>query len=294
MEKIERINVLNVIIDCNPMLWGKRNIDNSTEKTIKFTEMLNHLLVFLNTYLMTKHHNRLSIILCGTKSNLIYPVYHKKDEMEIEEPQEIDKKKKKKVVTDGHFDHEISFPEVKRCILDGIKKLIISENVPSMPSAISSSLCFLNRLEKEKPLGTNLLSRILILSITPDVSAHYISMMNCIFCVQKMNTIIDSCVLGDDSSYLQQAAHITGGTYLKPFHQEGLLQYLLSVFLVERHLRSIVQMPSQHTIDLRASCFETRKQIDIGFVCSICLSIFANKLEECSTCKSKFVNKQTK
>lgn len=113
-------------------------------------------------------------------------------------------------------------------------------------------------------------------------------MMNCIFCAQKMNVSIDTCILGEDSSFLQQAAYITNGTYIKPSKQEGLLQYLLSIFLLEKSLKKIIQMPSQNVIDFRATCFETKKQIDTGYVCSICLSIYSTKQKTCGTCKSDF------
>lgn len=85
--------------------------------------------------------------------------------------------------------------------------------------------------------------------------------------------MLDSCVLStEDSTFLQQASYITGGIYMKPLRQEGLIQYLLSVFLVEKSLRSLIQLPEQSTVDFRAACFETKKQIDLGFVCSVCLS----------------------
>jgi transcription initiation factor TFIIH subunit 3 len=46
--------------------------------------------------------------------------------------------------------------------------------------------------------------------------------------VQKSEVAIDACLLGRaDSTFLQQAAHLTGGVYLKPKHRGALLQYLL-------------------------------------------------------------------
>ena len=39
---------------------------------------------------------------------------------------------------------------------------------------------------------------------------------------------MDACMLGAaDSTFLQQAAHLTSGVYLRPKHKGALLQYLL-------------------------------------------------------------------
>lgn len=44
--------------------------------------------------------------------------------------------------------------------------------------------------------------------------------------------------------------------------------------------------PGQGNVDFRASCFCHRKVVDVGFVCSVCLSIFCEPPEggECLTC----------
>lgn len=40
--------------------------------------------------------------------------------------------------------------------------------------------------------------------------------------------VIDACMLGgSDSTFLQQATHLTGGVYLRPKYRSALLQYLL-------------------------------------------------------------------
>ena len=322
-ERKELISCLTLIIDLNPIAWEKRKqITNSdTKYKLKFTELLDHLLIFLKTYLMTKHHNRLCIIGSTNKSShFLYPIPEEEedeefgnlneDEMEVEGNEEISKeiekkkKKKRKKKQTNVFDHEIQFSNVKESILNQLKKLEFSElNSSSLTSSLSLALTYINRIEKEKPLSTELLSRILVLQITPDISSHYISMMNSIFCAQKMNVAIDSCVLSpENSSFLQQAAYITGGTYMKPTKQEGtkkkkknsyffsqgLLQYLLNVYLVEKNLRKLIHMPSQNVIDFKPSCFITKKPVDIGFVCSICLSIYSEKIKECISCGSKY------
>jgi hypothetical protein len=45
---------------------------------------------------------------------------------------------------------------------------------------------------------------------------------------QRSEVIIDACMLGgSESTFLQQAAHLTDGVYLRPKHRTALLQYLL-------------------------------------------------------------------
>lgn len=48
-----------------------------------------------------------------------------------------------------------------------------------------------------------------------------------IIIVYTQNIIIDCCVLWEESSYLQQAADLTGGIYIKVPEPAALLQFLL-------------------------------------------------------------------
>lgn len=46
--------------------------------------------------------------------------------------------------------------------------------------------------------------------------------------VQRHRVVIETCMVGtSDSAFLQQAAHITEGLYLRPRRTGALLQYLL-------------------------------------------------------------------
>jgi hypothetical protein len=46
--------------------------------------------------------------------------------------------------------------------------------------------------------------------------------------LQRCEVVIDACMIGaSDSVFLQQAAHLTNGIYLRPKHKGALLQYLL-------------------------------------------------------------------
>lgn len=46
--------------------------------------------------------------------------------------------------------------------------------------------------------------------------------------MRLQKVIIDVCkVYGEDTVFLQQAAHLTGGSYVSPSRRDALLQYLV-------------------------------------------------------------------
>lgn len=163
-------------------------------------------------------------------------------------------------------------------------------------SALSKALCRINRLLYTSSGATatesarvNLDARILILSASPDISASYIPIMNSIFAAQRLKVKIDVCkVFGEDTVFLQQAAHLTGGLYVALQRQDSLLQYLMMCFSAPSSVREALNIPTQDSVDLRAACFCHKNIVDIGYVCSVCLSIFCSPVPVCSTCRSKF------
>lgn len=139
-------------------------------------------------------------------------------------------------------------------------------------------------------------SRILILSTSPDNSTQYIPTMNAIFAAQRLGIAIDVLTLASASTFLQQAADATGGIHLSlisPTSHAGLLQTLMLGFLPDPTARQNLISPSQTSgaggVDFRAACFCHRRIVDVGFVCSICLSIFCEPVPDgtCLTCGSQ-------
>jgi Transcription factor Tfb4 len=57
--------------------------------------------------------------------------------------------------------------------------------------------------------------QILVVSASPDDPAQHVSLMNAIFTAQKMGVRIDVVRAYDDSVFLSQAAHLTGGVYIR-------------------------------------------------------------------------------
>lgn len=112
--------------------------------------------------------------------------------------------------------------------------------------------------------------------------------MNVFFTAQKEKVVIDICALDNALVLLQQGCDITGGQFLKVPQIDGLLQYLLWIFLPDPSIRSKLALPPPIKVDYRAACFCHRELIDIGFVCSVCLSIFCKFSPICTTCSTVF------
>lgn len=136
--------------------------------------------------------------------------------------------------------------------------------------------------------ATGLQSRILIISVSSSTdSAHqYIPIMNGIFACQRLHIPIDVCKLSGDAVFLQQASDATKGVYISLNEPRGLLQYLMMAFLPDQRTRRHLVLPSCIDVDFRAACFCHRRVVNIGFVCSICLSIFCEPPPngDCLTC----------
>nr|CAD7572441.1 unnamed protein product [Timema californicum] len=157
------------------------------------------------------------------------------------------------------------------------------------------------RIERELGTGGKMNSRVLVVTGSGDSASQYMGYMNVFFTAQKqtnnvfcggrrplflrvinsqsaqhsgglLNVTIDVCSLDQDLGLLQQGCDITGGLYLRVPQLQGLLQYLLWVFLPEPPIRNKLVLPPPVKVDYRAACFCHRELIDIGFVCSVCLS----------------------
>ncbi|KAJ5561221.1 hypothetical protein N7535_009418 [Penicillium sp. DV-2018c] len=131
-------------------------------------------------------------------------------------------------------------------------------------------------------------SRILIVSVSgsSDSAHQYIPVMNSIFACQRLHIPIDVCKLSGDAVFLQQASDATKGVYMALAEPRGLLQYLMMAFLPDQRSRRHLVIPTRVDVDFRAACFCHRRVVDVGFVCSICLSIFCEPPpgNDCMTC----------
>ncbi|KAI9893355.1 MAG: RNA polymerase II transcription factor B subunit 4 [Vezdaea aestivalis] len=132
-------------------------------------------------------------------------------------------------------------------------------------------------------------SRICVISMSDDDTGQYLPSMNAIFAAQKIRVLIDTLQLIGDSAYLQQAAKTTKGRYMKTNEPRGLIQTLMLGYLPDQTARQFFASPGQEGVDYRSTCFCHKKVIDIGFVCSVCLSIFCEPLDPmiCLVCSTE-------
>ncbi|KIY74425.1 Tfb4-domain-containing protein [Cylindrobasidium torrendii FP15055 ss-10] len=281
---------LSVVIDLSPKQWHLSG-ESDNAYPLGLDAFLTQLITFLNAHIAAKHENTLAVF--GAFPGKSVVLYSSADPAE-----------------DTTLEMDANSYSVFRLVDTAIITKIINEMVAigedeqdapiALVAALTKSLCYINRLRLSNagPPTTNSQNapppkaadpRILILSVSPDLTASYIPIMNSIFSAQKLKITVDVCqIYGVDSVFLQQAAHLTGGSYIYLERRDALLQYLVMTFLSSPSVRKILSVPTQDKVDFRAACFCHKNIVDIGFVCSVCLSIFCKPVPVCSTCRTKF------
>ncbi|KAK9167611.1 hypothetical protein Scep_002802 [Stephania cephalantha] len=271
------VSLVVVLLDTNPFLWTA----TATATTFTFPEFLAHVLSFLNSIILLNQLNQVVVIATGLNScDYIF-----------------DSSAPSKVEPFESARMPLLYSRVLRRLEDFLGSDERSERsngaaaaaAPSslLSGSLSLALCYIQRVFRSGALHPQ--PRILCLQGSPDGPEQYVAVMNAIFSAQRSMVPIDSCVIGaQHSAFLQQASYITGGVYLKPPMLDGLFQYLSTIFATDLHSRSFLQLPKPVGVDFRASCFCHKKTIDMGYICSVCLSIFCKHHKKCSTCGSVF------
>jgi len=268
--KMEERSLVVVVLDVN-----------SSQKLFaggqsKFSSILEAVTAFGNGHLMHKSSNRLAVIACNSSTSKF--IFHDKDY---------------NVQPTGIYDGQYEvFAHVEKCIRQNLKQFLVQSEVSSGDSLLAGScamaLCYILRLSRELSVAEKMNSRVLIITGSSDSTSQYMNYMNVFFTAQKENIIIDVCSIDQDLGLLQQGCDITGGIYLKTPQVQGLLQYLLWVFLPEPPMRTRLVLPPPVKVDYRAACFCHRQLVDIGYVCSVCLSVFCKFSPICTTCHALF------
>ncbi|NXD64878.1 TF2H3 factor, partial [Eolophus roseicapillus] len=274
------LSLLVVIIDTNPIWWGKKALG---EAEFTLSKCIDAAMVLGNSHLLMNRNNRLAMIASHTQeSRFLYPGkgwaaadLFGDGGSSMESNCSGSKDGKYELLT-----------AINDAIAEEIKDLMTKSDMRGqqtetlLAGSLAKALCcILSVTESSKPL---------YFQGSEDSALQYMNFMNVIFAAQKQSVLIDACVLDSDSGLLQQACDITGGIYLKVLHMPSLLQYLLWVFLPDQEQRSQLVLPPPIHVDYRAACFCHRNLIEIGYVCSVCLSIFCNFSPICSTCETAF------
>ncbi|XP_054798694.1 general transcription and DNA repair factor IIH subunit TFB4 isoform X2 [Prosopis cineraria] len=260
------VSLLVVSLDTNPFFWSTFSLP--------FSEFISHVLAFLNSILLLGQLNQIVVIATGCNScGYIYDSSS----------------------NNNHSSETVGMPALYSNLLQKLEEFVVKDEQlgrAQTPGAIASSLlsgslsmalCYIQRIFRSGPLHPQ--PRILCLQGSPDGPEQYVAIMNAIFSAQRSMVPIDSCYIGsNNSAFLQQASYITGGIYHRPPQLDGLFQYLSMVFATDLHSRAFLRLPKSVGVDFRASCFCHKQTIDMGYVCSVCLSIFCEHHQKCSTC----------
>lgn len=294
-------SLLAIVLDTNPHAWAHLS------STLPLATALANLLVFVNAHLASGNANSVAVIAShSNKSCFLYPTPAPPI------PQGNQNAANGDIEMNGTGDGTAysvqdnpnkyrPFANVETAILSNFAKLMEGtkeSHLAATPTtliggALSLALSYIAKAtllhspvtsnneeamlaiadpEATRSSYVSLASRILIVSVSGDLANQYIPVMNSIFAAQRKRIPIDILKLAGDTVLLQQASDATGGVYMKPERPEGLLQYLMMAFLPDPTARRSLVMPSAGGVDFRAACFCHRKVVDIGFVCSVCLS----------------------
>jgi len=279
---------LSIILDLAPVDW---ELSATWDDPLPLSSFLSQLLVFINAHLAQSAENTLAVF--GAFPNRSTLLYSSIDVSPSSASESSD--------PNWYLPFRVVDGSLVQQIQDGVDSIDVntkSAAPTAIVGALTKALCYINRLEQANIANNNESSqeaqisiepRILILALSSDRSVSYVPLMNAIFSAQKLKVTIDVCKLGGSPTvFLQQATHLTEGAFVHLEQRGALLQTLIMAFSTSESLRSLFTVPNNGQVDFRASCFCHRNIVDIGFVCSVCLSIFCTPLPVCSTCKTKF------
>jgi len=257
-EKIET-HMLVLVVDTTP---AKKFAGQGG--SVLLNQVLDSSIAFGNAHLMQSSFNKLAVLACNSiSSKFLYPSCESTS-----------------VAIHSRAGQYELFSRVESQVRVGLGELIMSDETDHastksdslLGGAMARALCHIHRTERELSMSSQLKSRILVISGSSDSALQYMTFMNVFFSAQKENVIIDCCMMDADSGLLQQGCDITGGQYLHIPNVAGLLEYLLWVFLPSPFCRTKLVLPTPTKVDYRAACFCHRQLVDIGYVCSVCLS----------------------
>lgn len=282
---------LVVILDLDARAWqlaaqGKGPANERADAAFAMLQQaVSSVLVFLNAHCAMQHDNGLAVY--GTAAGTARLFYSSSPHAATKEQR----------TQHTQLNTCLPFQKMDDAVFHGVRMLFEESSAGStapvgMVRALSLALCHIHRMtsmlseltsagqpisaasgDDDARASTRFRPTVLVLSATPDVSAQYVPMMNCIFSAQKQGIHIDVCkLLGEETVFLRQACHLTGGHYYRMPSLDGLLQVLMTGFLPSRSIRQLLMFPALDDVDFRAACFCHRRNVDIGYVCSVCLS----------------------
>ncbi|KAI9928310.1 hypothetical protein ASPWEDRAFT_108298 [Aspergillus wentii DTO 134E9] len=310
-------SLLTVVIDTNPHAW------TLLEDSLPLSKAIANILVFINAHLACNYANEVAVVASHSqKATWLYPCeQHPGSKSSTDQdgdvamngpdhsPAQVNKYRPFRIVEEQvtrnlrHLMESTAASDIQATtstMMAGALTLALSHinrrtiawaeahGADTAAGATATGVAPSGSRSAAENGNEGLQSRILIVSVSSSTdSAHqYIPIMNGIFACQRLHIPIDVCKLSGDAVFLQQASDATRGIYMSLTEPRGLLQYLMMAFLPDQRSRRHMVLPTRVDVDFRAACFCHRRVVDVGFVCSICLSIFCEPPAngDCLTC----------
>jgi len=249
-----------VVVDCNAFNWGALVERHGKEL---YNKLITSIMGFCNAQLAISMHNQLLLLAAapGVNDKILYSSLSKSNNMK-----------------------NIIETALQRTLHDSANT--DGDELTKFASTIAISICFIERCKREFQSS---FGRILLLSLTNDLSAEQNLLMNLFFSAQQHKIVIDVASLGDSVPILQQACDITNGTHLSIEKPDRLLQYLVTNCIGNsQEVQEFFNRNEPKSIDYRAACHCHNKLVQIGWVCSVCLAIQCRISPICPMCNSIF------
>lgn len=123
-----------------------------------------------------------------------------------------------------------------------------------------------------------------IINLSPDLSAEQNKLMNLFFSANQQNIEVNVASLnGTVVPILQQACDITSGIHMTIESPNMLAQKLIENCLIQ--FDSSFSPPNVNDVDYRATCHCHNRLTNIGWVCSVCLTVHCSQVQVCNTCR---------
>jgi transcription initiation factor TFIIH subunit 3 len=280
--------LLVVVLDTNPHAWAL------LAPTLPLSKAIANILVFINAHLAVNNANQVAVV--ASHSHRAVWLYPRPPSNSTSTSEDVEMSDATAVKLDNANKYR-PFALIEDSLLTSLRELIATTteadisttSTTQMAGALTLALSYINKAtinysgvtsdSKPAPTGlentetpTGLQSRIFVVSVSGDLAHQYIPIMNTTFAAQRLRIPIDILKLAGDTVFLQQASDATKGIYMQLRSPQGLLQYLMMAFLPDQTSRKLLVAPTQEVVDFRAACFCHRKVVDVGYVCSICLS----------------------
>jgi len=214
-----------------------------------FSQLLNSVMSLLNQHLMLNPTNQVALVAAhATDCSYLYPDPSGGGQLLRQQ--------------DGQYEE---FYQVETVIKERVGLVLAKDREGGQASsesllsgALAMALAYINKQQASRVASEKFSPRLLVMSATGDSAAQYMNYMNVFFTAQKLNIPLDTCMI------------------------------LTWLFLPGPSLRKMLGAPPPVRVDYRAACFCHRQLVDVGFVCSVCLSIFCRFNPVCTTCHSVF------